>query len=272
MATVRPAAVAGSFYPADAHALRLVIHEHLTAARESFAPPDPWPKALIVPHAGYMYSGPVAARAFVQVEASRGLVSRVVLLGPSHHVSFQGLALPSNSAFETPLGSVPIDETARRQVLNLPFVRVLDEAHHWEHSLEVQLPFLQEVLDGPAVVPIAIGRATAAQVAEVLEALWGGDETLIIVSSDLSHHHDYETAKRIDARTASAIESLEAERIVPEQACGSIGVQGLLQAARKHELSASTLDLRSSGDTSGGRDEVVGYGAWEFTVARKGSP
>ncbi|MGB3051290.1 MAG: AmmeMemoRadiSam system protein B [Polyangiales bacterium] len=272
MATVRPAAVAGSFYPAIPRALRAVIREYLDAARETSAGRDPWPKALIVPHAGYMYSGPVAARAFVQVEASRELVSRVVLIGPSHHIPFTGLAVPSSTAFETPLGAVAIDETSRRQILRFSFVDVLDDAHHWEHSLEVQLPFLQEVLGAFAVLPIAVGRASPAQVAEVLEDVWGGDETLIVVSSDLSHYFDYDTAKRMDTATASAIESLEPERIASDDACGRIGMQGLLKAARRHGLVARTLDLRSSGDTAGGRDEVVGYGAWEFTVSRKGSP
>lgn len=272
VATVRPAAVAGAFYPADAGALRNLVCELLDAARESFVVRDPWPKALIVPHAGYMYSGPVAATAFVELEGARDLVSRVVLVGPSHHLLFEGLAVPSNTAFETPLGAVPIDETARRQALELPFVEVLDEAHQWEHSLEVQLPFLQEVLGAFALLPIAVGRASSGQVAEALEALWGGDETLIVVSSDLSHYHDYSTAKRMDRATASAIESMRPERIAGEDACGRVGVQGLLAAARRRELLPRTLDLRSSGDTAGGRDEVVGYGAWELTVSKKGSP
>lgn len=219
-----------------------------------------------------MYSGTVAATAFVQIEAARDLVSRVVLIGPSHHVRFDGLAVPSNTAFETPLASVPIDETARRQVLSFPFVDLRDDAHHWEHSLEVQLPFLQTVLGAFSVLPIAVGRASPSQVAEVLEALWGGDETLIVVSSDLSHYHDYDSAKRMDASTASAIESLRPERIGSEHACGRTGVQGLLEAARSHALGVRTLALRSSGDTAGGRDEVVGYGAWEFTVSRNGTP
>lgn len=253
-------------------ALRAVIREHLDAARECFAGRDPWPKALIVPHAGYMYSGPVAATAFVQLEGARELVSRVVLIGPSHHLPFDGLAVPSNTAFATPLGSVPIDETARREVLRFPHVQVLDDAHCWEHSLEVQLPFLQEVLGAFAVLPITVGRASSAQVADVLEALWGGDETLIVISSDLSHYHDYDTAKQMDTATASAIESLAPERIGVEDACGRIGVQGLLQAAQRHALIARRLDLRSSGDTAGSRDDVVGYGAWELTVSKNGSP
>ena len=249
-----------------------MVRGYLDAARKPSAASDPWPKALIVPHAGYMYSGPVAATAFVRVEAARDLISRVVLIGPSHHVPFAGLAVPSSSAFDTPLGAVAIDEKARLKVLDFPFVDVLDDAHHWEHSLEVQLPFLQEVLDAFAVLPIAVGRASPAQVEQVLEALWGGEETLIVVSSDLSHYFDYDTAKRMDTTTASAIESLKPEQIGSDDACGRIGLQGLLKAARRHRLVARTLDLRSSGDTAGGRDEVVGYGAWELTVARNGSP
>ena len=272
MVAVRPAAVAGSFYPADSRALRSLIHGYLDAARETPAAPDPWPKALIVPHAGYMYSGQVAAAAFVRVEAARELVSRVVLIGPSHRLRFAGLAVPSSTAFATPLGAVDVDETARRQILTFPFVDVLDDAHHCEHSLEVQLPFLQEVLGAFAVLPIAVGHASSAQVEQVLEAVWGGDETLIVVSSDLSHYFDYDTARRMDAATASAIEFLKPEGIGPEDACGRTGVQGLLTAARRHELEARTLALRSSGDTAGGRAEVVGYGAWELTVARNGSP
>ncbi|MDH3818830.1 MAG: AmmeMemoRadiSam system protein B [Myxococcales bacterium] len=270
--TVRPPAVAGSFYPADPQALRAVVREHLGMAREHFAPSDPWPKAFIVPHAGYMYSGPVAANAFVLLERSRGVVQRILILGPSHHIPFEGLAVPSSTDFETPLGRVPIDESARELLLALPFAHVLDDAHHWEHSLEVQLPFLQEVLGTFTVLPIAIGRAAPEQVARALEALWGGDETVIVISSDLSHYHDYDTAKRMDAATAGAIEALEPERLGHEDACGRIGVQGLLEAAQRHSLVANTLDLRSSGDTAGGRDEVVGYGAWAFTVSKNGSP
>ena len=272
MVTVRSPAVAGSFYPADATALRGMIREHLDGARASFAPRGPLPKALIVPHAGYVYSGPVAAQAFVLLEGARERVERVVLLGPSHHVPFPGLAVPSSDAFETPLGRVLIDGELRRRLLDLPFVRVFDEAHHWEHSLEVELPFLQEVLGTFALLPIAVGRATAEQAGKALEAVWGGEETLLVISSDLSHYHDYDTAKRMDNATASAIESLDPDRIGHEDACGRIGVQGLLGLARRHSLTARTLDLRSSGDTAGGRSEVVGYGAWAFTVSKKGSP
>jgi AmmeMemoRadiSam system protein B len=275
VATVRPAAVAGSFYPGDAKALRAVVYEHLDGARASFAPAssaEGWPKALIVPHAGYMYSGPVAASAYLTLEPGVEIIDRIVLLGPSHHVPFDGIAVPSNTAFETPLGAVPIDETSRRRALALGFVETLDDAHHWEHSLEVQLPFLQVLLDTFAVLPMAIGRATPEQVRELLDTLWGGDETVIIISSDLSHYHGYAIAKRMDAATAQAIESLAPERIGHADACGRVGVQGLLESARAHSLRPTTLDLRSSGDTAGGRAEVVGYGAWAFTASKNGSP
>ena len=272
MAAVRPPAVAGSFYPAGSSALRGVLREYLDSARPSLVPAGAPPKALIVPHAGYMYSGPVAANAFVLLEPWRETIQHVVLLGPSHHVPFDGLAVPSDKAFETPLGAVPIDDVARSRLRELPFVRVLDAAHHWEHSLEVQLPFLQEVLGTFAVLPITVGRAAPEQVSQALEALWGGDETVIVVSSDLSHYHDYDTAKRMDAATASAIESLQPDRISHEDACGRIGVQGLLGAAQRHALAPRTLDLRSSGDTAGGHHEVVGYGAWAFTVSKDDSP
>jgi AmmeMemoRadiSam system protein B len=267
--------VAGSFYPDDAQALRLVVLEYLHEARESLAsaPSDrAWPKAIIVPHAGYMYSGVVAARAYAALEPGAERIERVILMGPSHHVRFDGLAVSPSSAFETPLGRAPIDEASRRRVLAFPFVQALDAAHQWEHSLEVQLPFLQIVLRRFSLLPLAVGRATAAQVRAVLDACWGGDETVIVVSSDLSHYHDYETAKRMDTATAEAIESLVPEHIEQDGACGRIGIQAILEAARQRSLRPRTLDLRSSGDTAGGREEVVGYGAWAFTAARNGSP
>ena len=275
MVLVRPPAVAGSFYPANAQSLRAVVAEHLDEAHGSSAPSRsdaPWPKALIVPHAGYVYSGPVAARAYAALEPGADVVERIILIGPSHHVPFEGVALPSNTAFETPLGRVPIDETSRRQILALPFVHTFDDAHHFEHSLEVQLPFLQVVLETFSVLPLSIGRTTPSHVHAVIDALWGGDETVVVVSSDLSHYHDYETAKRMDAVTADAIESLDPARIRFEDACGRTGVQALLHAARERSLLPQTLDLRSSGDTAGGRDEVVGYGAWAFTASKNGSP
>lgn len=262
--TARPPAVAGSFYPAEPRQLRAAVRGHLEVARTASPPEEASPKALIVPHAGFIYSGPVAARGYVLLERAADTIKRVILLGPSHHVPFRGLAVAAHDAFDTPLGKVRIDQSCRERLLRLPFVHALDEAHRWEHSLEVQLPFLQEVLHAFTLVPIAVGQATPEQVAEVLDSCWGDEETLVVISSDLSHYFDYETAKRMDAATARAIECLDPPRIQHDDACGRIAVQGLLQAAGRRSLTATTVDLRNSGDTAGSRDEVVGYGTWAF--------
>jgi AmmeMemoRadiSam system protein B len=258
MASTRQPAVAGTFYPAQPRELRGLVTEYLDAADVTGAVP----KAVIVPHAGYPYSGPVAASAYALLKPACGLVRRVVLLGPAHRVAFSGLALPSHDAFATPLGTVPIDTSARAALEGLPQVRVFDAPHAREHSLEVHLPFLQEVLGEFHVVPLVVGDATAAEVGEVLERLWDGPDTLVVVSSDLSHYHDYRTARRLDAATTHAIEAMRHEDLDPSRACGSVPVSGLLWVARKRGLSVRTLDLRNSGDTAGPRDQVVGYGAY----------
>jgi AmmeMemoRadiSam system protein B len=258
---VRQPAVAGSFYPRDARALRAAVDRCL-------APPaaatGPVPKAIIAPHAGYEYSGPVAGRAYALVQQGRGTITRVVLAGPSHRVPFEGLAVPAHTHFSTPLGEVPIDGEALTRILPLRQVHVMDEAHAREHSLEVHLPFLQMALGTFTLAPIVVGEATAAEVGEVFEKLWGGPETLIAVSSDLSHYHDYATAERLDERTSAAIEALREEAIRDEDACGAVPIRGLLWVARRRRLHASVVDLRSSGDTAGPRDHVVGYGAFAF--------
>lgn len=258
LASVRVPAVAGQFYPNDPRALDAEVRGYLASAEAA----GPAPKAVIAPHAGYIYSGSVAASAYARLAAGRGVVSRVVLLGPAHRVPFAGLAASGSRAFETPLGLVPVDVEAVKRVLSLPQVAVLDDAHRMEHSLEVHLPFLQRVLGDFSVVPLVVGDATAGEVAEVIECLWGGAETVIVISSDLSHYHDYDTARRLDAATSCAIEALRPDDISPDQACGRIAIQGLLRAARAHGLRTKTVDLRNSGDTAGSRDEVVGYGAW----------
>ncbi|MFP5506944.1 MAG: AmmeMemoRadiSam system protein B [Gammaproteobacteria bacterium] len=258
MQTIRPPAVAGMFYPADAQELHRELQQLLGAATSGTQPP----KALIVPHAGYVYSGPVAASAYAQLIPLRDRIRRVVLLGPAHRVAFRGLAASSASGFRTPLGDVPLDTAALAPLLVLPQIRVLDEAHAQEHSLEVQLPFLQETLGDFRLLPLVVGDATYAEVAEVLEMVWGGDETLILISSDLSHYHDYATAQRLDRATSDAIATLHPERIDFDHACGRTPVGGLLLAARRHGLHADVLDLRNSGDTAGPRDRVVGYGAY----------
>ena len=258
---IRPPAVAGRFYPADAAELRSLI-----AGMLAQVPPATGqaPKALIAPHAGYFYSGPIAASAYAQLIPARDVIQRVVLLGPSHYVAFDGLATPSAGAFDTPLGVVPLDVEAIRQVRSLPQVREWDEAHALEHSLEVQLPFLQTVLGRFTLVPLAVGDSTPEEIAEVLEVLWDGAETRFVISSDLSHYHDFQTAQRLDRATATAIEALKPAGIGNERACGCIAIRGLLHAARRHGLRTRTIDLRNSGDTAGPRDKVVGYGAFAF--------
>jgi MEMO1 family protein len=256
--SVRPPAVAGLFYPDDARELRAVVSECLAGRAVSSANP----KALIAPHAGYEYSGAVAGSAYASIKVARGTITRVVLLGPSHRVAFPGLALPSASRYSTPLGEIAVDQEAVARISALPQVTVLDEAHSREHSIEVHLPFLQVVLGEFALVPLVVGAASAADVGEVLELLWGGPETLIVASSDLSHYHDYATAQRMDAATSAAIEALRAEDIGDEDACGCIPVSGLLRVARRLGLHARTVDLRNSGDAAGPRDHVVGYGAF----------
>jgi len=262
MATARPPAVAGMFYPADPAELKAMVDGMLAEA----ATDEPAPKAMIVPHAGYVYSGPVAATAYARLLNRVHPIRRVVLFGPAHRVPFRGLAVPSVDYFQTPLGLIPLDRVAIEALKRLPFVVESDAAHAQEHSLEVHLPFLQETLgEGFELVPVVVGDARPEEVAEALEALWDGPETLIVVSSDLTHYLDYETSRRIDRVTSEAIEQLQPERIGFEQACGRIPVQGLLLEARRHGLHGRTVDLRNSGDTAGPRDQVVGYGAYVFS-------
>lgn len=268
-AGVRPAAVAGRFYPADPDALEAAVRGYLAAAESETSATGPaavtCPKAFIVPHAGYIYSAPVAASAYIHLRPRRATVRRVVLVGPSHYVAFSGLAASSARAFATPLGEVAVDTEAIERLLALPGVQLRDAAHRSEHSLEVQLPFLQCVLERFALVPLAAGSASAESVARVVEAIWGGPETVVVVSSDLSHYHDYATARELDAATTRAIERLRPEALAEDSACGRVGVRGLLVAARRHGLGVRTVDLRNSGDTAGPTDSVVGYGAYVFS-------
>jgi AmmeMemoRadiSam system protein B len=258
MTLIRPAAVAGAFYPDDPKALSEMIQYFLNQAD----PDKPVPKAIIVPHAGYIYSGPVAASAYALLKKAADKISRVVLIGPAHRVAFSGLAVSSADLFATPLGNIPIDKQSIEILLQLPFVHVLDQAHSLEHSLEVQLPFLQTVLTDFSLVPIVAGDATADQVAQVLESVWGGAETLIVVSSDLSHYHDYFTAQQKDRLTTQWIEQKQYEHLDFDSACGRVPVSGLLKLAREQGLQVKNIDLRNSGDTAGDKNRVVGYGAY----------
>jgi AmmeMemoRadiSam system protein B len=255
---VRPPAAAGLFYASDPERLQASVAELIGAVEAS--PAVLTPKALIAPHAGYVYSGSVAAEAFARLRAAAEAIRRVVLVGPAHFVPLRGIAAPTVEAFATPLGRIPVDRQALAAIADL--VVAADAPHTPEHSLEVELPFLQAVLPSFALVPLVIGDASAKDVAEVLRRLWGGPETAIVVSSDLSHYHDYDTARRLDAATAAAIEGGAWQSLGPEKACGFLAVAGLIVETNRRGLTPRRLALCNSGDTAGRRERVVGYGAW----------
>lgn len=260
---VRLPAVAGMFYPADPDELRRDVDAYIQNAE--VPQPTPSPKAIVAPHAGYIYSGPIAGSVYACLKPLRETVTRVILLGPTHRVGFQGIATSTAASFRTPLGDIPVDRDAINKISDLPFVIAFDRAHEDEHGLEVHLPFLQETLSDFSIVPLVVGNAISEEVAVVLEVLWGGPETLILVSSDLSHYLPYKEARKIDRKTSHAIEHLNPHGIGTNQACGRLPIHGLLIEAAKHKLKATTLDLRNSGDTAGSKEEVVGYGAYVFT-------
>jgi len=260
------------FYPASADELAAMIDRDLEAAGAETTAPREAPKAIVVPHAGYVYSGPVAASAYARIIGQRDTTRRVVLLGPAHRVALAGMAVPTVDLFRTPLGDVPIDADARRAALAVPGVIADDLPHAPEHALEVQVPFLQRALGpatGPAgedrwrLLPVVVGRTPAETVAGLLDALWGGAETLIVVSTDLSHYHDHATARRLDAATAASIVARDVAAIGVDDACGAHPLRGLLETARRRDLPVHLLDLRTSADTAGDPTRVVGYGAFE---------
>jgi MEMO1 family protein len=260
MQNVRACAVAGTFYPASARELAGEVGHLLAGARTACARA---PKALIAPHAGYVYSGPIAASAYTLLAPVRQQIRRVVLLGPAHRVAVRGLALPGATAFATPLGTVRVDAQALTPLGGLPQIVENARAHASEHSLEVHLPFLQSVLEDFSLVPLVVGDASTHEVAEVLDLVWGGDETLVVISSDLSHYLPYARARAVDAATAQAVCELRGG-IDHNQACGATPVNGLLLTAAQRGMQAQLLDLRNSGDTAGERSRVVGYGAFAF--------
>lgn len=253
---IRPAAVAGSFYPDNPSILTEDIQRYMSAATSSTQA-----EAIIAPHAGYQYSGPIAANAYQAILHRKKVIKRVVILGPAHRVYVTGLALSSADAFATPLGRIALDKTAQLSLLHHHYVNVNDAAHEQEHCIEVHLPFLQQILPVFSLIPIVVGEASPTDVYRVIEDTWS-DETLIIVSSDLSHFLDYDTARQHDQKTTSAITQYNTAAIGPTQACGCRPLNGLLQFAQQHAYQIKTLDLRNSGDTAGDKDRVVGYGAY----------
>lgn len=261
MNQIRQPAVAGMFYPADKQSLKNDIHQYLNNVsveqKEN-------PKAIVVPHAGYIYSGPIAASAYKQIIPLKDKINRVVLLGPSHRVAFTGLAVPESDVFNTPLGNIRIDQKSIQQLSDLPQVIASDQAHRDEHSLEVQLPFLQEILGEFSLIPLVVGDAERHQVAEVINRLWGDEHTLIVISTDLSHYHEYNEAQQLDRATSDAIKNLKPDLIGYEDACGRNGLKGMMTVAEEKNLSVDILDLRNSGDTAGDKNRVVGYGAYAF--------
>ena len=266
MGVVRHAAVAGQFYQNDAVNLRSTIETYLADVSTGFIG---IPKALIAPHAGFIYSGPIAASAYATLQPIRYKINRVILLGPCHRVAVQGLALSEADAFETPLGEIQTDIDAISQIIDLPQVQVFEATHAHEHSLEVHLPFLQVMLDDFKLVPLVVGQSTPEDVAEVLDMLWGDEETLVVISSDLSHYLEYQNACDLDQKTCQAIENKDLLSIDKDGACGHYPIGGLLKVAKRRGMSVTTLDVRNSGDTAGPKDRVVGYGSWVFTEPEK---
>jgi len=265
--TIRHPAVAGTFYPRDRNLLRETVDDLLAGAQSV---QHKQIRAVIAPHAGYIYSGAVAAEAFAGLKGLKGRIRRLVVIGPAHFVYLRGIAAPAASVFRTPLGDVPLDTAAIAEIADLPQVVVDDQPHAPEHAIEVELPFLQATLGTVPIVPLVVGSARAEEVAEVLHRLWDA-RTLVVVSSDLSHYHDYGAAQRLDAATAEAIERLDENVIGSGDACGSLAIRGMLIEARRRGLAIKRLDLRNSGDSTGDRHRVVGYGAWVVLETRAGS-
>lgn len=264
MSLIKRPAVAGKFYPGDAKALRQMLAELFAAAAKRVAPINTCPKAIIAPHAGYIYSGATAAAGYQVLTAFADRIKHVTLLGPAHYIPVLGLACSSSDFFETPLGKLVVRPSLRSQILNLPQVKTNDSAFEKEHSLEVHLPFLQTVLNNFTILPLLVGRAEPAEIAEVIEACWGDEHSLIVISSDLSHYLSYEQAQMIDQQTSAAIVSLQVDNIDRHQACGRSPIKGLLTAAQHHNLYVKVIEQCNSGDTAGDKSRVVGYASYHF--------
>jgi AmmeMemoRadiSam system protein B/AmmeMemoRadiSam system protein A len=261
---IRPPAIAGTFYPNNPVELEATVQYFLSEAVIKFGPAVNVPKAIIVPHAGYIYSGLTAAAVYNRLQPAREIIKRVVILGPCHRIAINGIALPSTEIFQTPLGNILLDKDAITSILNLESVEIFNETHVNDHSIEIHLPFLQKILADFKLVPLIVGNSNPEKVAEVLEILWGGPETLIIISTDLSHYLGYDQAKIVDNQTCKAIEQMDLDALGKDQACGRHSVKGLLMLAKAKSLSVTTADIRNSGDTAGTKERVVGYGSWYF--------
>ena len=259
MKHTRPPAVAGSFYPGNQSDLASTIDELVAHSESQFSQPA---KAFIVPHAGYQYSGSTAAEVYSLIEKQKKKVNRVVLLGPCHRVWTQGIAIPSCDSFSTPLGEIPLDKKTLAELSHLPQVDVYDAPHEQEHSLEVQLPFLQRVLDDFSLIPLAVGDATPSEVAKVLTDLWELPNTIFLISSDLSHFLTYEVAQNVDQHTTQRILAKDYMSLDHKMACGCTPIQGLLQVAKEKSLNITLLKQCNSGDTAGDKSRVVGYAAY----------
>ncbi len=260
--TTRTPAVAGQFYPSDQRVLERTIHAHLDGARPGHSRPE----AIVMPHAGYVFSGPIAASAAAPLAARRNEVRRAIVIGPSHRVPVRGVALTSAAAFRTPLGDVPVDVATVAELARRPGVRMMDAAHKDEHSIEVELPFLQVLLGDFPLMPLVIGDSNPAEVADLLEELCSPPDTLLVVSTDLSHFLEYNAARARDARTAAAIEARAGKRIDWDDACGRDCLRAALILAVRRGWTVTTVDLRNSGDTAGDHKSVVGYGAWHLGI------
>jgi AmmeMemoRadiSam system protein B len=266
MNITRSAAVSGLFYPDEPQILRDTIDTLLS--QSAIKEQSTQVKAIIAPHAGYQYSGLTAARVYKQLQTLRDRIQRVVLLGPSHRVAFEGMALTEADFFETPLGQIKVNKDDYPQLLAMENMFVFEQAHVAEHCIEVQLPFLQRILNNFTIIPIVVGIADPHSVSNIIESLWGGDETLFVISSDLSHYQSYESAQQTDNETSRAILDLDFNAIQPNNACGCMAVNGLLNFAHRHPLTVKLIDQCNSGDTAGDKDKVVGYGSYLFEEAR----
>ena len=261
---IRPPAIAGTFYPHNPDELADTVRHYLTQAGRFFDTAHKAPKAIIAPHAGYIYSGFTAAAVYNRLYPSCETIRRVIMLGPCHRVAINYAALPSSKLFQTPIGNIPVDTDSIDNIKHLDYVKIFNATHAKDHCIEIHLPFLQMILKKFKIVPIIIGDISPLKVAEIIETLWGGPETLILVSSDLSHYLDHTQANTLDSQTSKIIERMDFEALRSDQACGCHSIKGLLMVARKKRLSAYTADVRNSGDTAGSKDRVVGYGSWYF--------